>query len=363
MAILLVVMFHVGIPWFRGGFVGVDVFFVISGFVITGLLLRERQATNGTSFLSFYGRRARRILPAALLVVVAALVGSAMVSGRDYADLIATDARWTVAFLANTHFAHVYPNYLVNRPQSPLQQYWSLAVEEQFYLVYPACFAGVIALSSGRNWRRNLALCLVGAAALSFGYSVAATHALQLGAYDSTLTRVWELAAGALVALGISWFERIPARLAAALTWFGLAGIFVAAAAISVRTTFPGWVVALPVLSTVLVVGCGAAARGGAEVGLGLKPVMWVGKRSYGWYLWHWPLLVLYAQAAKTTVGQLGIAKNLTIVVVALALAAAMYAWCESPIRHSTRLVDNPTATLIGAGALIATCFAFTFAF
>jgi peptidoglycan/LPS O-acetylase OafA/YrhL len=362
-AILLVVLFHVGIPWFRGGFVGVDVFFVISGFVITGLLLRERQATNATSFLSFYGRRARRILPAALLVVVVALVGSAIVSGRNYADLIAADARWTVVFLANIHIAHVYPNYLVNRPQSPLQQYWSLAVEEQFYLVFPACFAGVIALSRRRNWRRNLAICLAAAAALSFGYSVVATHSGQLGAYDSTLTRVWELAAGALVALGVSWFERIPPQLAAALTWFGLAGILVAAAAFSVRTAFPGWVVALPVLSTVLVVGCGASARGGAEVGLGLKPVMWVGQRSYGWYLWHWPLLVLCAQAAHTTVNRLGIAKNLTIVVIALALAVAMYAWFESPIRHLTKLVDNPTATLIGAGALIATCYAFTLAF
>ena len=132
MAILLVVLFHVGIPQMSGGYVGVDVFFVISGFVITGLLLREQRTTSSTCLLSFYARRARRILPAALLVIVVSLVASTVLVSADYATLVASDARWTAVFLGNFHFAQVYPNYLVNRPQSPLQQYWSLAVEEQF---------------------------------------------------------------------------------------------------------------------------------------------------------------------------------------------------------------------------------------
>ena len=362
-AILLVVLFHAHVRLLRGGFVGVDVFFVISGYVITGLLLRERQASQRTSFAAFYARRARRILPAAMLVVVVSLVGSAVISGHDYAVLIASDARWCAVFLANVHFAHVYPNYLVPRPQSPVSQYWSLAIEEQFYLVYPTFFVLCVAGASARRYMR-FAVALVIVAIASLVLSIAWTHSGQLGAYDSTLTRVWELAAGGLVALGAKWFGRLSPAMAGAMTWAGMAGILVSAVAYSTNTTYPGIAVALPVLSTVLVIAGGTSRpRLGAEAMLGTSPFRYVGRWSFSWYLWHWPLLVLAAQAAHTMVNGQSTALNLVIVAVALGVAAVTYEFVENPVRHARRLVASPRTTLIGAGVLIVGVVALTFAF
>src|ERR1700674_4333621 len=140
-AVLLVVLFHAGIPGLNGGFVGVDVFFVISGFVITGVLLRERASDHRTSILGFYGRRCRRIIPAATLVIVVTVVAGYAVLGVVAGDRTAVDGKWAAVFLANFHFASIGTNYLTaTQPPSPLQNFWSLAVEEQFYLVYPTLF-------------------------------------------------------------------------------------------------------------------------------------------------------------------------------------------------------------------------------
>ncbi len=363
-AVTLVVLFHVGIPQLSGGFVGVDVFFVISGFVITGLLLREREASGRTSFAVFYARRARRILPAALLVVVVSLIGSYVVSGQSYATLIASDARWCAVFLANVHFAHVYPNYLVSRPQSPLQHYWSLSIEEQFYLVFPAVLVACMATGAAHSRRARLAVVLTVAAVASLIISITTTHTGELGAYDSTLTRVWELATGGLVALGIGRFERLSPAVGAVMTWAGIAGIMVGAVAYSTFTPYPGIAVALPVLSTALVIAGGTPRpTRGAEMVLATPPFRWVGRWSYSWYLWHLPLLVLAAQAAHTVVNSQSIATNLVLVAVALGLAALTYQFVENPVRHSKRLVGSPRWSLVGAGVLIAAVFAFTFAF
>ena len=149
-AVVLVVLFHAHVPGLTGGYVGVDVFFVISGFVITGVLLRERAATGSTSILSFYGRRLRRIIPAATLVIIAAVVASYAVLGPLSGNQTAVDTRWASVFLINIHFASVGTNYLSSQlPPSVLQNYWSLAVEEQFYLVYPTIFLVVAGLSRG----------------------------------------------------------------------------------------------------------------------------------------------------------------------------------------------------------------------
>ena len=140
-AVLLVVLYHADVPGISGGFVGVDVFFVISGFVITGLLLRERQSTDRTSILHFYARRCRRILPAATLVILAAVALSYLVLGVVTGANTAGDGRWAAIFLANFHFESIGTNYLLAlRPPSPLQNFWSLSVEEQFYIVYPTAF-------------------------------------------------------------------------------------------------------------------------------------------------------------------------------------------------------------------------------
>jgi len=157
-AIILVVLYHCGVPHMGGGFVGVDVFFVVSGFVITGVLLRERRSAGRISFLTFYARRARRILPAAILVILVSLVASFLFVGAKYATLVASDSRWTALFLGDFHFMAAYPNYLVPRPTSSLQQYWTLAVEEQFYLVYPAFFVVIFVIARPWSSRARLAI-------------------------------------------------------------------------------------------------------------------------------------------------------------------------------------------------------------
>jgi len=364
-AILMVVLFHAGVPQLKGGFFGVDVFFVISGFVITGLLLRERRATGGTSFLRFYARRARRILPAALLVIVASLIATdLLVSGRD-AVLVASDSRWTALFLSNFHFAAVFPNYYTTRPASPLQQFWSLAVEEQFYLVYPAFFVALLALSSGWSARARLAVGLSGVTVISLLLSVATSKLGQLGTYYSPFTRAWELAVGALVAVGAAKLERIPKELAALMTWIGMALIAIAALTISQRVPLPGTAAVVPVGGAALVIAGGTASppQWGAEAVLRLLPLRWIGRWSYSWYLWHYPIITIAAEHAHTKINKVALHKNLLLVLLGLVLAAATYFLVENPVRHSRGLARSPRACVVGAALLVGTCVAVTFAY
>ena len=189
-AVTLVLLFHAHVPGIGGGYVGVDVFFVISGFVITGVLLRERVSTGSTSIASFYARRVRRIIPAATLVIVVAVLASYVVLGPVSGAQTASDARWASFFLINVHFANTGTNYLASQlPPSVLQNYWSLAVEEQFYLVYPTIFLAIAGLSLQLSLRRRLAIVLGGAAVLSFAVSVVQTSNNPTAAYFSPLPR------------------------------------------------------------------------------------------------------------------------------------------------------------------------------
>ncbi|HVA06714.1 MAG TPA: acyltransferase [Acidimicrobiales bacterium] len=202
-AVLLVVLFHAGVPGLWGGYVGVDVFFVISGFVITGVLLRERASSGRTSILAFYGRRCRRIIPAATLVIVATVALSYVFLGNGAGGLTATDGRWASVFLANFHFTAIGTDYLASqRPPSPLQNYWSLSVEEQFYVVYPTVFLLLAGLRIRLSLRARLAIGLVEVIAGSLLFSISDTASHVTGAYFSPFTRAWELTLGALVAVG-----------------------------------------------------------------------------------------------------------------------------------------------------------------
>ena len=201
-AIVLVVLYHAGVPRLTGGFVGVDVFFVLSGFVITGLLLREHAASGKNRLLAFYGRRSRRILPAATLVIILTVLASyhwlGFLTGNDTARV----ARTASLFYANFHFISTGTDYLASQaPPSALQNYWSLSVEEQFYVVYPTLFI-IAALAWKRvSIRPKLSVLLVVAIAVSFAWSIHQTSANGVAAYFSPFTRAWELALGALVAV------------------------------------------------------------------------------------------------------------------------------------------------------------------
>ena len=353
-AVLLVVFFHAGIPVLSGGYIGVDVFFVISGFVITGVLLRERSSTGHTSLLAFYGRRCRRIIPAASIVIIATVILAYLFVGSAAGSRAADDGRWASVFLANFHFTSVGTDYLGSQlPPSPLQNYWSLSVEEQFYVVYPTFFLVLAAIRTRLALRTRLAIGLVVIIVASLAFSVIDTASHPTAAYFSPFTRAWELALGALVAVATPWLLKIPEQLAAIATWVGIMAIVIAAIGFNAQTAYPGWMVTLPVTGAALVIAGGVRAPlAGVEALLGLPPLRWLGRISYSLYLWHWPILIIVAE--HTGRSTLPIPQSLAWELVALAAAVVTYRAVENPIRHAVALRRIPWGS-VGVGAAFVT--------
>ncbi|SFD33994.1 acyltransferase family protein [Streptomyces aidingensis] len=295
-AVSLVVLSHCQVPHLAGGYIGVDVFFVISGFLITSLMLREWSREGRISLGRFYARRALRLLPAATLVVIATLAGAWLFLGRlrfaDYAE----DAVASAWYLVNFRLAEAGTDYFnADVPPSPFQHFWSLAVEEQFYLVWP-----VLLIAALRLFRRRVLLTvpLLVLAAASFALNLHLTGTSPSWAYFGSPGRIWELAAGALLALAAHRLDALPRPAAAALSWAGLAAIGYAAVAFDESTRFPGHHALIPVLGSAAVLAGGAAgARYGARAVLSLRPAVWIGGLSYAWYLWHWPLILIVPAA------------------------------------------------------------------
>jgi peptidoglycan/LPS O-acetylase OafA/YrhL len=349
----LVVLYHAGLSQLPGGYVGVDVFFVISGYVITGVLLREREAFHRTSLGRFYARRCRRIIPAASLVIIVVVLATYRVLGPITGTQTAIDARWTAVFLANFHFAAQGTNYLTaSLPPSPLLNFWSLAVEEQFYLVYPTLFLLVAAV--GARWwsfRARLVVVLCAVVGASFAWSVMQTASNPQAAYFSPLTRAWELALGALLAVGTPWLVKLPKHVAASASWLGLIAIGISAVWFTAETPYPGAWAALPVVGAACVVAAGTPApQWGAETLLGRRPFLWLGSISYSLYLWHWPILILAAESAGRT--SLPLSQSMAWVGVAVLASVVTYRLVENPIRHA-RVLSRSRVGSIGMGVVL----------
>jgi peptidoglycan/LPS O-acetylase OafA/YrhL len=358
-AIFLALVYHAGIPGFSGGYVGIEVFFVISGFVITGLLLRERDSTGRTSLRSFYGRRVRRIMPAATLVIIVTVIASYVLLGSLIGNQTANDGRWASVFLINVHLAANGTNYLsALLPPSLLENYWSLAVEEQFYIVYPTLFLLIAWWARNGSFRTRLTIVLVAVIVASYAFSIADTLGDAQGAYFSLLTRAWELALGALIAVHGRYFQRIPQAWAAFGSWVGLAVIMVAAVTLTGSSRYPGALVAIPTLGAGLVVAAGAAQpKWGVERLLRRKSFQFLAAISFPLYLWHWPILEIAAQRRGTS---LPAWDNIFLLLLAGVLATLTYYFFENPIRHNRSLAARRWASLALGGCLIASTLIFT---
>ncbi len=352
-AILLVVLFHADIPGISGGYIGVDVFFVISGFVITGVLLRERETRQRTSLRNFYGRRARRIIPAASLVIIVTVVAAFHYLGSLTGHETAVDGQWAALFLANFHFAASQTNYLASlRPPSALQNYWSLAVEEQFYIVYPTVFLITASLFTRVSLRARLAILLVAVVIASYAFSIVFTSTNPSSAFFSPLTRAWELALGGLIAVGGTSLRRLPQSFAAIISWLGLAAIVTASVTLTSSSVYPGSLVAIPVLGAGLIIAGGAAQPAwGAECVLRQRPFQLLGLISYSLYLWHWPILVIATQNRGST--SLPVWDNVLLLLVATVAATITYRLLENPVRHSGFLLQRRWASIIMGVCLV----------
>ncbi|MBX7435506.1 acyltransferase [Mycobacterium sp. Y57] len=331
--------------WPSGGFVGVDVFFVLSGFFITGLLIRERTTTGKLSFRYFYVRRVRRILPSAVLVLVATVVGSYLLFPAIRARETLVDALYAAIFVSNFRFEEIGADYFQrDQPPSPLQHYWSLSIEEQFYFVWPFLLVLIFALTrglrrKGNAWTRQWALfsAMAVVVAASFVRAMLLSADEPNAAYFSTSTRVWELGVGALAAIAGPWLARMPSAVRPGLAYLGLAGVLGSLFLIDSTVQFPAPWAALPVLSTALVV----ASFHGAEV-RGMFPLTnpvarFFGDTSYTLYLWHWPVIILLLTVIPKSPLFYGVSLAL-----ALGLTTVTYYFYENPIRKSDWLLDKP---------------------
>ena len=361
-AVIAVVLYHAGLPGVGGGFIGVDVFFVVSGFLITGLLWREASSTGTVGLARFYGARARRLLPAAVTVLVATCVASAVLLPPLQARSVIKDGIASALYVGNYRFAIQGTDYLAaDAPPSPLQHYWSLGVEEQFYLLWPALIIGTAWLLARVTRRTSAAatrsvtpyfLVLAVLAGVSFVVSRSWTESLPSWAFFSLPTRAWELAIGGLVALTAGAWRHLPGPSAAVVGWGGLALIVVTCTQVGEATRYPGTAALLPVLGTALVIGAGCATT---DLGVGhflSKPAMRsIGRLSYSWYLWHWPVLLL---APALFGGDIGLAGRLAMVVVSFGLAILTLHLIENPVRLAPSLKESARRSLAVGGALTA---------
>ncbi|MER7607515.1 acyltransferase family protein [Nocardioides sp. NPDC127503] len=354
-AVLGVVLFHLWPGAIRGGYAGVDVFFVISGFLITSHLVREAAKPGGVRLGTFWARRIRRLLPAALLVLVCS-------AGATY--VLVPEALWqqflreTVAaafYVENWQLSWAAVDYLAAEdPPSPAQHYWSLSVEEQFYFIWPLLVVAVALLTRRRPKVRLTVIRAVFLAVfvVSFVASVYVTATDGADAYFVTYARAWEFAVGGLIAVLPLSLERVSGRWAPYAAVAGWLGVLGALLLFNDSLPFPGWVALLPVVGTALVIWAGAPRGLGLRV-VGHPVVQWIGTVSYSLYLWHWPLVVVLPETGPVLGTWL---REPLILLVTIGLAALTYRFVETPFRTGPILETTPRAFLFGVlgAALVA---------
>lgn len=338
-AVLLVVLYHAGAPVITGGFIGVDVFFVISGYLITGLLTAERQRTGAVSFLSFYARRGRRLIPAAFAMIAVTLIACLFVYSPSETVAWAKSAAASAAYVSNIWFGLQPSDYF--SPEmggNPFLHTWSLAVEEQFYLFWPL---GLLLAAYLLRSRKALCWGLAILTIASFAICIFLASKRPDWAFYSLPSRVWEFSLGGLARLAITRPDQLDPRYRKAVGWIGLILVVGSACLLTEASVFPSWNAVPPVIGTAMMLVSGQA--GGLIDRTLASPVMqWTGKRSYSIYLWHWPFLILPAAwldrpSAAFVIGGLACC---------VLVAHASYEWLEMPVRRHKWLAQRTGASL-----------------
>ncbi|NLT07849.1 MAG: acyltransferase [Solirubrobacterales bacterium] len=351
LGLLIVFLTHAEIEAISGGFVGLDAFFVLSGFLITGLLADEIERTGTISLIKFYARRVRRLLPLAMLVLVVVTVGSALIFSPVRNDVIAGDVIAAALYFVNWRFAAQSVDYFAPESlESPLQHFWSLSVEEQYYLIWPALLLVAVAWWRwrGGSLRACLWMAVIATAVPSFIYSAFIVDTSTASySYFSTLTRIWEFSLGGALALTLPKRKLIiPGPVNAALAWGGV-GVLVATAFIyTPELPYPGVAALAPTLATVaiLVAGSATVLTRPTRI-LSSGPCQYIGDLSYAWYLWHWPALIF----ARGIYGDMSDLAYLGVIAVSWVPAQLSHTYVENPLRYSKPLARAPRR-VIGLG-------------
>ena len=350
-AILLVVLFHAGVPALAGGFVGVDVFFVLSGFFITGLLVRERAETGEINLPEFYGRRALRLMPPLLVVLFATLAAVMWLYAPIDRAAIAGSARAVALSAGNVEFARGAVDYF-SSADDPLLHTWSLAVEEQFYIVWPLLLLLIAAIAERRTApaavstddddRRAMLVGFAITGAVSFAASLWLTRVAQPWAFFGMPTRIWEFALGGGLAVALGRPVNGSKGRGVLFQVAGLAAIAIAVASYDRATPYPGLAALVPALAAAaLLLGGERAPESMVSRALSVRPLRWLGRLSYAWYLWHWPLVGLGAVLHR----EIGVPGKLGWSAAALLLAWLTHRFVEQPARQG-RLSRLPTQWL-----------------
>ncbi|MFC3324525.1 acyltransferase family protein [Mesorhizobium cantuariense] len=362
-----VVAYHFGLTALPGGFAGVDIFFVISGWLITTHLMQEIGDTGRLDLWRFYARRARRLLPAALFVILATLAAGYFILAPQEQALYSRGAMFASAYAINLWLLRwSFDYFAADATSNPFIHFWSLSVEEQFYLAWPA----LLLLAAWLRPGRRMAVAVIGVAGLaSFAACLWLTSAAPAWAFYFSPLRAWEFAAGGLATLVPVALLQRRAWLRPALGWLGLALIAAAYLCLSEDLPFPGWYALLPVAGTVLVLLSGVGQEQtyrrtngltnwqalGPAATLSLQPLQWIGTLSYSLYLWHWPVIVYAGMLAP----DLTVPQRLGCGVLALALSVLTYHLIENPARRGRWLTAGaralvPALALTGAGVAVA---------
>jgi peptidoglycan/LPS O-acetylase OafA/YrhL len=332
-AVAGVVLYHLWPHHLSGGFVGVDVFFVISGFLITSHLV-NRPPRRLTDLFDFWARRIRRLLPASLLVLTFTAVASYFLGATSAWQDTGRQIVASALYVQNWVLASDSVDYLASKnAPTAVQHFWSLSVEEQFYFVWPIII-GLLVAFGAKSKLRPFHILLVGVGGVTVASLVASiwysTHD-PASAYFVTPTRIWELAAGGIVAI---LFNRPSARVSnasAALSWTGCIGILASFLAINGSMAFPGYVALLPVVSTCLVIGAHSQSRLSPHFLMRIRPAQFIGNTSYSIYLWHWPLLIIL----PSVLGTLRWWHKFGLIAAVLFISALSMKWVENRFRRA----------------------------